>query len=162
MCAFKPRDSLESSLGIPLGEPILFQRSSTYLPVNGAARGESSRAFRLFPSLAMDGAVLAGGRTNDHAAKSAPPLRAPQADHVQGMGCTVENVSGGFRRLRRPKKVIYGDICEHMGRFKHPWRGRTQFRRHNASIAGPLPAVPRLTKGVPPALPGRQQKFDIF
>jgi hypothetical protein len=42
-------------------EPILFSRNSTYLPVSGVARGESFRAFCLFPSLATCCAILPGG-----------------------------------------------------------------------------------------------------
>jgi hypothetical protein len=46
---------------VPLGEPILFLRNSTYLPISGVARGESFRAFRLLPSLATDCAISTGG-----------------------------------------------------------------------------------------------------
>lgn len=49
------------SNAVTFGEPILFLRNSTYLPVSGVARGESFRAFRLFPSLATDCAISPGG-----------------------------------------------------------------------------------------------------
>jgi hypothetical protein len=49
------------TLRAPTEEPIFFQRNSTYLPVNDVARGKSSRAFRLSPSLATDCAISPGG-----------------------------------------------------------------------------------------------------